>query len=417
MGFSRRELFKLAGAGMLAPLLTGVGNGQDRRFLFVFVRGGWDPAFVFAPVPEGGALYQPNQSRATEIGGLTVVDASMRPQTRSFFERWASRTCILNGFEVRSITHERCTRLVLTGKSQADADDWPALLAVERSDLELPCLVVSGPSYTSTTSSVVMRLGTTGQLSTLLDGSAIFGGRNPARIPTPGAAAAIDAFVASRGADFSAVASAGQRALFGTGYAESLERLALINALGPQIDLSMQVEGWVPVAQRAQPALACLELGLTRCAVVEHAGQWDATWDSHSSIERQSEHYEVLFTDLQDLLEELEARQGPAGGTLLDETTVVVFSEMGRGPTLNAIGGKDHWTFTSAMLIGDGVRGGQVIGGYDEGWLGQPIDLASGAIDSGGTRLTSSHFGATLLALGGADVSEIGAEPILAALS
>lgn len=417
MSFSRRELMKLAGAGLLAPLLTGVGNGQDRRFLFIFVRGGWDPAFVFAPVPTGSSLYQPNQSRATEVGGITIVDASIRPRTRSFFERWASKTCVINGFEVRSITHERCTRLVLTGKSQADADDWPALLAVERSDLELPCLVVSGPSYTSRTSNAVMRLGTTGQLSTLLDGSAIFSGRHPARIPSPTAAARIDELVAARGSAFAAAAGVGQNALFGTNFDEALARLDLINALGPQIDLSMRVEGWVPVAQRAQPALACLELGLTRCAAVEHAGQWDATWDSHSAIERQSEHYEVLFTDLEDLLDDLEGRQGPAGGSLLDETTVVVFSEMGRGPTLNAIGGKDHWTFTSAMLIGDGVRGGQVIGGFDDTWLGEPINLGTGAIDSGGTRLTSSHFGATLLALGGVDPTETGAEPISAALS
>jgi hypothetical protein len=51
---------------------------------------------------------------------------------------------------------------------------------------------------------------------------------------------------------------------------------------------------------------------------------------------------------------------------LLDETLVVIMSEMGRTPRLNGNGGRDHWTFCySVMLAGAGIRGGSVYGASD----------------------------------------------------
>jgi hypothetical protein len=60
------------------------------------------------------------------------------------------------------------------------------------------------------------------------------------------------------------------------------------------------------------------------------------------------------------LLEDLDGRG------LLDETLVVVMSEMGRTPRVNANGGRDHWTFCySTFLAGAGIRGGTVHGESD----------------------------------------------------
>jgi uncharacterized protein (DUF1501 family) len=50
----------------------------------------------------------------------------------------------------------------------------------------------------------------------------------------------------------------------------------------------------------------------------------------------------------------------------LDETLVVVMSDFGRTPKINANGGRDHWTFCySAMLAGAGIQGGAVYGASD----------------------------------------------------
>ena len=92
---------------------------------------------------------------------------------------------------------------------------------------------------------------------------------------------------------------------------------------------------------------------------------------------------------------------------------------MGRHPQFNTWGGKDHWTFTSAMLIGAGVAGGQVVGALDGDALGQKVALASGEPSDSGVILSAEHLGATLLALGDLDPSDhiIDAAPIEAVLT
>ena len=101
-----------------------------------------------------------------------------------------------------------------------------------------------------------------------------------------------------------------------------------------------------------------------------------------------------------------------------DEVTVVLVSEMGRDPRLNAQEGKHHWTHTSAMVVGSGIRGGQVVGAFDENVASSPVDLASGEVHSDDTYLLPSHLGATLLALGDVDPGDylVDAPPIEAIL-
>jgi hypothetical protein len=51
---------------------------------------------------------------------------------------------------------------------------------------------------------------------------------------------------------------------------------------------------------------------------------------------------------------------------LLDETLVVVMSEMGRTPRVNGNAGRDHWTHCYGMwFAGAGIRGGTVVGESD----------------------------------------------------
>ncbi len=60
------------------------------------------------------------------------------------------------------------------------------------------------------------------------------------------------------------------------------------------------------------------------------------------------------------LMEDLSARG------LLDETLIVVTSEMGRTPRVNGAAGRDHWTNCyGSLLAGAGIRGGTVYGASD----------------------------------------------------
>ena len=84
---------------------------------------------------------------------------------------------------------------------------------------------------------------------------------------------------------------------------------------------------------------------------------------------------------------------------MLDETIVVVMSEMGRSPWLAGDQGKNHWPFTSVLLAGGGLVTNQVIGGYDSSLTGLEIDPVTGTTGTG-AYVTPAQLGATLLDLG-----------------
>ncbi len=85
-------------------------------------------------------------------------------------------------------------------------------------------------------------------------------------------------------------------------------------------------------------------------------------WDTHThnfSILRQNKlpHLDQTLTAL---LEDLDSRGQ------LDETMVVLMSEMGRTPRINGNAGRDHWTNCySIVFFGGGVRGGTIYGASD----------------------------------------------------
>jgi hypothetical protein len=86
-------------------------------------------------------------------------------------------------------------------------------------------------------------------------------------------------------------------------------------------------------------------------------------WDTHQKNfailkENKLPGFDQTFTAL---LEDLDGR------CLLDETLLVVMSEMGRTPRINGNAGRDHWTFCySAVFAGAGIRGGTIYGASDD---------------------------------------------------
>ena len=87
-----------------------------------------------------------------------------------------------------------------------------------------------------------------------------------------------------------------------------------------------------------------------------------AGWDTHQRNfgilkETLLPNYDITFSGL---MEDLGARG------LLDETLVVVMSDMGRTPKINKRAGRDHWTYCySVLLAGAGIRGGTIYGASD----------------------------------------------------
>jgi Protein of unknown function (DUF1501) len=81
-------------------------------------------------------------------------------------------------------------------------------------------------------------------------------------------------------------------------------------------------------------------------------------WDSHSqNFNLVRDHGGKLDQCLSALVEDLDVRG------MLNDVTIVVWGEFGRTPRINGGAGRDHWApVSSCLMIGGGMRTGQVIG-------------------------------------------------------
>ena len=377
-------------------------NAADRKFVFVFNQGGWDPTRVFATEFDNGNVDMELSAERGEVGGIPFVDHPGRPSVRSFMEQNHERLLIVNGVQVRSIAHEICTMISLTGNTSGLAPDWATIIAAGGSAaLTLPHLVLGGPSFTGPLGTTSARTGASGQLEGLLSGDLLEASDQPVgRLPQP-YTDRIDRFLLRRsGAELKAARGAARQAL--TGQYDD----ALAKALGlKDYRWIMDFSGGAGLADQAQVAADALTLGLSRCVSIGFPGAAAGLgWDSHANNdETQSTLFESLFNGLGQLVEILSTTPGTAADTLAEETVVVVLSEMGRTPQLNATAGKDHWPYTSVMILGDGITGDRVVGGYDDAYAGLSVDPGTGEVDSGGPVLSVESVGAALLQLAGED--------------
>jgi len=86
-------------------------------------------------------------------------------------------------------------------------------------------------------------------------------------------------------------------------------------------------------------------------------GAWDTHAYHYRSIEPQMPDFDRAFAGL---ITDLDERG------LLDSTLVIVNSEFGRTPKINAGGGRDHWPRVySVIMAGGGIKRGQVYGASD----------------------------------------------------
>ncbi len=407
-GLSRRGVLGLGAAGLGAAGLMlprfGFADpvvGNKRRFLFIHCSGGWDTTYCFQPNFASSIVDMEADSTAAEVGGIRFVDNAARPHVRSFFETYAPRTCVINGIEVRSITHERCRRIMMTGLAEGQTDDWGAILAGNAVDRQLlPYFVLSGTAFSAKYSSRIVRVGAAGQLSNLATGNALRRTDHVFAIPSDDRDLLVDAYVRSR------MGAAAPKSAIATAAAGALDDVQGLKAYLDRLDIGTYSQGCYTLDSHISTVWDVFELGLARTALIEYRGWCAEGWDTHSSNERQGLHFDELFEFLALGIADLDSRQAAAGGALADETVIVVFSEMGRTPQLNGGSGRDHWTFTSAMVFGPGVQGGQVVGGFDDSGYGSAVDFATGEVLPEGTGVSAANFGATLLALGDVDPGE-----------
>jgi uncharacterized protein (DUF1501 family) len=407
-------LAALVGSALVARPARAAGS-IDRKFIFVGAQGGWDPTRVLQPVFGMSGADTELGARTSNANGLTFVDHPNRPSVRTFFDAWADQAVVLNGVLVPSIAHDICRMLVMTGSVSGTSPDWPALIGSEGGpDLVIPHVVLGGPSFPGDHGTAVARTGSFGQLEALLSGSALGWSDVPVTGPIAPAESVLDRYLARRTAAYAAGArSAAARAL-GSDLDASLANAAALKELKWIVDFS----GGADLPSQAAVAADVLSRGVARCVSIDSGGS-SLVWDTHAENDPiQSSLWEELFAGLGQLMQMLAQTPGVSAATLLEETTVVVLSEMGRTPQLNSAEGKDHWPYTSVLLLGAGLAGGRTIGGLDTNFYGKAVDAISGELADDGVTIDVQALGATLLTMADVDPVEFlpGAEPILAVM-
>lgn len=151
---------------------------------------------------------------------------------------------------------------------------------------------------------------------------------------------------------------------------------ATLSALGEVRGLNAPAYATSPQAQYPDSNFGKALRNLAQCAkgpVGLEAGTVDVGgWDHHTGLGNHNDGQ--LARKLADLAAGLAAFKTDLGGLWAD-TTVVVVSEFGRRVEENGDGGVDHGHGGLMMVLGGGVRGGKIYGG----WNG----LAKSALDRG----------------------------------
>lgn len=408
----RRDLLLGTLAGAAGLSLTRVGRtraaarGGDarRNLLIVLASGGWDTTYAIDPKPGLSTVDAP-AGALTRYGDLDIWTDATRPAVAAFFEAYGPLCAVVRGISVRSIAHPECRKRILTGGPSSEDPDFGAICAHELGrDLPLPYLVLGDEAFTGPLAASAGRVGLTNQVTALLDPAKAYAAPPgptvpaPAFVPQEADEAAIRAFVTARAERERAVRGAG-------GYNKAriddfLGSLERSDRLRPYADGFGARGRNLQLADQAALAAQVVEQGISRAVMLDSRLQWD----THDGNDDQNGFHEQIFAALALLLGDLSARPGAAAGsTLLDETVVVVVSEMSRTPRLNARGGKDHWPVTSAMVIGAGVRGGRAYGATSDAMEAVAVDLATGEPSADGATIQTDNLAAGLLALCGVD--------------
>ena len=396
----RRRFMQMLSATLAAAAGTSgrsLAANDARRLIVFYNKGGWDPSYVFDPHFGQDSVDGDSLSTSALINGINFADADSRPSVRGLFESFGDKIAVVNGLRVPSISHTMGARLLMTGGRASDAPDITSLVASNFGmDLPLPHLVLSGPRYPGNISGMMV------PVSFTMSGTA--SGELPVGWSVEDdQQAALDQYLSEQ--------------YMGLQPTERLNQdlaMAWQRRLSLRDNFGLTVDRDSPVSQQIANIITSFSEGLSCCATIQSEMPEFADWDSHyNNYVNQDAAYEFSFEQLQQLLESLDE------AALLNTTTVLVVSEMGRTPLENSLSGKDHWPYTSAMIIGAGVDGGRVLGATDENLLGLPVDYASGQPSSAGAEIDISNLHSGLLLSMGID-SELyfpGVSPFLAPFS
>jgi hypothetical protein len=360
-------------------------------FVNIAANGGWDTTLMCDPK---GRLYA---NEAHPINRTYDRDDIRTPNASSpivwaptdyndlFFGRYYDRLLVLNGIDLATVNHAVGSRYMGSGFRQGEIPSIGALLAATRAP-HLGLTYWSAGGYDVTASHVVRtRVARSEGLTALTQPNSFPDLFNEDLLYQPESdftrAMAVVHERARRHAETSrlprlqeGLRNYARSHLRGQGLDRMLPFLPDFNTL--QSDFAKQIA----------LGLAGYRAGLTSAMSVRGPGNFD-THDNNDQLT--SNGLTSLFGAVDEAWRYIED-QGMA-----DRTIFFITSDLGRTPDYNSGEGKDHWSITSALLMGGDIRGNRVIGGSTHDQRRRYINPETLEVDDDpevGVPLTPQHI-------------------------
>ena len=338
--------------------------------LHIHASGGWDTTMVFDnKIGKKGVSNEPGASAATGAGNIRYVNHSNRPAVKAYFDTYGGNTAIVNGLNAGGINRSHTLKLMMGAipVNRFRYTDWISYYTYSTNPvMPLPHLVIDAPWLPGDYSSVATQLP-----SSMID--TFVGGPN-GNLDTK-AEASLGTF---RTAAFAKVATnANPNSLdsdklnaLAHGYARNN---ILYSETKKAVTTMGDTSGDTSFVRNGKLAIEMFAQGSSQAVTLQSGidNEWDTTKDNYA---QQAEKFEALFSGINNILAYASTRG--VGSKML----VIVTSERGRAPILNAQGGKQAWSFTSTLLYGVGIKGGTTAGITDDYLRGLPIDPIFGGI-------------------------------------
>jgi hypothetical protein len=413
------ERRKFLGMGVLAGLAAGVTPGtrrmldaqpmppntaaqpyEGRFFLMIDAGGGWDPTMVCDP--KGGDINRQFMPSAIRSAGnipyapITYADGY---SNQRFFEKYYQRLLVLNGVDMQTNNHDSGNRFTWSGHLE---DGYPPLAAIVAAALApgRPLGFLSNGGYENTMGIVPLaRLPSVDTIGRIAYPNRTDPAMEQARYLSEASYQRIRRYQRER-----TIAMADAQSLLA--YENSMRQLVATRSGSNLLERLMQFlpnntelgRASNPILRQGMVALAAYQAGVTAAANLAVGG-----FDTHGNHDAsQGAALSRILSGVDQLMDRVEMLG------LTDRVTVLVGSDFGRTPSYNAQMGKDHWSVTSMLLMGAGVRGNRVIGATNEAQRARGLDFTTLSVsDTSTRRLNPKSIHMSLRRLAGVETSEV----------
>lgn len=339
---------------------------QQKRIVVFWMAGGLSQLESWDPKP-GTRTGGPFRAIPTSVPGVELCE--LLPQTA----KQMHHLCLVRGVNTSEDDHGKGAYLMVTGRRESPALDYPRLGAVAAKALApenspLPGHIQITPGGGGGRSNDAAYLGPK-------FASVVLGGGQPPQNTSPAVAAAIDAqrndFRRKANERFLSRRRTAQTDLYTYSYEQALQLMERRDAfdISKEPAKAQEQYGDHDLGRQCLLARRLLEQGVTFIQISH------SNYDTHNEnfdfhIEQLGEFDQAYATFIDDL-----HQRG-----MLDSTLVIVMSEFGRTPNINLYYGRDHWSKAwSVALAGCGVKRGIAYGKTND----QGTEVVDGQVDHG----------------------------------